>query len=370
MEYREGELGNDRGDAVTEHGGCFTYALILLQQTMSGVDDFVRGDLKIRLMFKPHSTTSIDRGTLNVHIKEARDLPAMNANGLADAIVKCFLLPDRSSSSKKKTGVIKNNLNPVWEEKFEYRQEVTLRELLEERVLEVTVWEHSKHGNDFIGGLHLGGAPGRTTHHRNWMDSIGTEVTHWESMLSHPGEWVEEWHTLRPSMVPREVDLSVSPPPFTMPVVSGETHGDIPNRAHHSSEHQPMASSSPPGQKTHYSVVPVPTIQFEADVKPTPDPCSSPTPGPDSSRMPEPNSSHVKPIPEPDSSLVKSIPEPNSSLIKPMPEPGSSVVIKSSEGLEPTGNIPSRDDNEDDNPKSKYQVTLQPLMCLYYKHHV
>ncbi len=168
-------------------------------------------------MFKP-DTGSLDKGTLNILIKEAKNLPPINSNGLADAAVKCYLLPNRSSSGKRKTGVIKNSLNPVFEEKFEFYR-VSLNDLLKERVLEVTVWDYDKHSNNFIGGLRVGGSPGRSSHHppQEWMDSIGSEVSHWEGMLSRPGEWIEEWHTLRPSMNPREVDLSTSPPPFSLP---------------------------------------------------------------------------------------------------------------------------------------------------------
>lgn len=268
----------------------FTYSITIGQSETSsgGVDDFVRGEVRIRLMFKPHSTMSMDRGKLNVHIKEARDLPAMNASGLTNGMVKCFLLPDRSSSSKKKTGVVKNNLNPTWEERFEYQQEVSLQDLLKERVLEVTVWDHNKHGNDFIGGLHLGGAPGRAAHHRKWMDSIGAEVTHWEAMLSRPGEWVEEWHVLRSSVVPRDVDLSTLPLPFVMPSAKpggspvlpqgGTPNGSLP-LPEHSLLPKPVASSSPTGndtipEKVHSPVAPVPTIQLEADIKPKSEPSS------------------------------------------------------------------------------------------------
>lgn len=229
-------------------------------------------------MFKPHSTMSMDRGKLNIHIKEARDLPAMNASGLTDAMVKCFLLPDRNSSSKKKTGVIKNNLNPAWEERFEYQEEISLQDLLEERVLEVTLWDHSKHGNDFIGGLHLGGAPGRAAHHRKWMDSIGAEVTHWESMLSHPGEWVEEWHMLRSSMVPRDVDLSTLPLPFVMPsakppvLLQDETPigpQPLPPKPVTSGF---LAGDNTISEKVHSPIVPLPTKQLEADIKPKSEP--------------------------------------------------------------------------------------------------
>ena len=135
----------------------------------------------------------------------------MDPNGLANAAVKCYLLPDRSASGKRKTGVIKNNLNPVWEEQFVYKS-VSVGELSGERVLEVTVWEYDKHGNEFIGGLRLGPTPGRAAKHKEWMDSIGEEISHWEAMLAHPGEWVEHWQTLRTTMVPRRLDLSSLPP--------------------------------------------------------------------------------------------------------------------------------------------------------------
>ncbi|KAL5468866.1 hypothetical protein EMCRGX_G029990 [Ephydatia muelleri] len=35
-----------------------------------------------------------------------------------------------------------------------------------------------------------------------WMDSSGTEVHHWQDMLSLEGEWVYCWHTLRPKLQP------------------------------------------------------------------------------------------------------------------------------------------------------------------------
>ncbi len=133
-------------------------------------------------------------------IKQAEELPIMDAHVLTDATVRCYLLPNRSSSGKKKTQVIQNSLNPVWEEQFTYQ--VTQEELLRERALEVTVWDYDRRGsNDFIGGLHLG--PARPTgKHKEWMDSVGDELTHWEEMLAHLGEWIEKWHVLRPTMEP------------------------------------------------------------------------------------------------------------------------------------------------------------------------
>ena len=151
------------------------------------------------------------KGTLHVNIHQAKELPRMDPNGLTDGVIKCHLLPDKSIKGKRKTGVIKNNLNPVWEEKFTY-EKVTLEELSKERVLEACVCHNDPKGNNVvIGGVRLGSAPGAASKHKEWMDSIGDEVSHWEAMLAHPGEWVDRWHTLRHTMEPRSVDLSVPP---------------------------------------------------------------------------------------------------------------------------------------------------------------
>ena len=177
------------------------------------MDAFYRGELKVGLKYLP-SGVSRTTGTLVIDIKQAKELPAMDTDGLANSAVKLYLLPNRKSSGKRKTGVIKKNLKPVWEEKFTY-ENVSLEELSHERVLEVSVWDYDKSGHTFIGGLRLGSAPGSATKHKNWMDSIGDEVTHWEDMLARPGEWVEQWHTLRTTLNPRNMDLQVSTPPLT-----------------------------------------------------------------------------------------------------------------------------------------------------------
>ena len=163
------------------------------------------------------------KGTFTIAIKQASNLPNMDAKGLTDAFVKCYLLPDKSHKGKRKTDVIKDNLNPDWEEKFSY-EKVSLQDLESNKVLEVTVWDFNKgSSSDFIGGLRLGPAPGRAVKHKEWMDSIGDEVTHWEAALARPGEWVEQWHTLRPSMDPRDVDISVIPPSTSAPAVMTST---------------------------------------------------------------------------------------------------------------------------------------------------
>ena len=168
-------------------------------------EDTYRGQLKVALMLAPgEAKKGKTKATLKIVIKQARDLPNMEAKGVTDGFVKCYLLPDRSTSGKRKTKVVKNSLNPVWEEQFTYNK-LTLEELSRERVLEVTIWDYHKHGSDFIGGLRLGPTPGRAAKQKDWMDSIGEEISHWEATLAHPGEWVEQWHTLRTTMDPRSV---------------------------------------------------------------------------------------------------------------------------------------------------------------------
>lgn len=145
------------------------------------------------------------KGTLHISINQAKDLQNFNSNTKADSFAKCYLLPDKSSSGKRKTAVFKNNSNPAWKETFSY-EKLKLEELASEKVLEVTVWDLNKgSSNEFIGGIRLGPAPRPGGKHKEWMDSIGEEVQHWESVVAHPGEWSEAWHTLRTTMDYRSV---------------------------------------------------------------------------------------------------------------------------------------------------------------------
>ena len=170
-----------------------------------------RGELKVGLKFNPSGAGSNANGTLVIDIKQAKSLPAMNANG-TNSVVKLYLLPNRKSSGKRKTGVIKHSLNPVWEEKFTF-EDVTVDELSYAKALEVSVWNNEKISHTFIGGLRIGPAPGSGGKQYDWMDSVNDEVTHWEDMLACPGEWVEQWHTLRSTLNPRKIYQPISTPP-------------------------------------------------------------------------------------------------------------------------------------------------------------
>lgn len=162
-----------------------------------------RGQLTLGLMFKPVEGKT--KGILHIHVKSAKALPNMDDHGYTDGFVKMTLLPDKKK--RKKTKVINDDLNPVWNEKFTFTN-VSLDELSLQRVLEVTVWDHDMlSSNDFVGGIRLGPSSiGEADKGQEWMDANNDEARHWKEMLAHPGEWVEQSHSLRVSMEPRKFD--------------------------------------------------------------------------------------------------------------------------------------------------------------------
>lgn len=142
---------------------------------------------------------------LHVLVKKAEGLPAMDPGGSTNPFVRTYLLPNKLMASKKKTAVVSKSLDPEWNEQLVYTV-VPLDELETSRVLELTLWDHDRRGiNAFIGGLRIGPDPIVTGNPELWMDSSAEESSHWEAMLSQQGEWVEQWHTLRPSMEPRQM---------------------------------------------------------------------------------------------------------------------------------------------------------------------
>ena len=222
------------------------------------------GELKVGLMFMrsgPNKDGKIT-GSVCIAVKKARNLCKMNIRSLTNGYVQCYLLPDRSKSGKRKTKVINNSLDPVWDEELIY-DKVVLDELSKERVLEVTVWNYNFiFSNDFIGGLCLGPDSCNVVKRMKWMDSVRDEISHWEAMLAHPGEWVEQWHTLRPSMHPRASNFSntsglSSLPPSPIPVVGKQEMKAAALPTENKLEHRERlyAVSSSPQHKNNQSVV-------------------------------------------------------------------------------------------------------------------
>lgn len=167
-------------------------------------DTSYRGEIRLGLMFSLEGTET-RKGTLHVAVKDAKSLDKI---GQTDSFVKLYLLPEKTPKGKRKTAVIKNSLNPVWEEQFTY-EKVSVEDLSTVRVLEVTVWDFDRgSSNEFVGGLRIGPAPHRVKQRNEWMDSNQEEAGHWTAALTSPGKWVERWHSLRASMDPRDIDLS------------------------------------------------------------------------------------------------------------------------------------------------------------------
>ena len=167
------------------------------------------GSIVFSILFSPYSDehhanlldTGHKKGSLFIKIHESKGLPAMNQQGSADSAVRIFLLPSRSTYTKKKSKCIKNSINPAWNEEFEYKY-LSIEELKANHALELTVWDYDRRGcNDFIGCVRIGPAPDETNSmHKDWMDSTESEAEHWAKMLTYPGQWVKQEHKLRPSI--------------------------------------------------------------------------------------------------------------------------------------------------------------------------
>jgi len=63
---------------------------------------------------------SSQRQKLIIVVHKAKQLPGADNPDLPDPYVKLYLLPDRAANSKRKTDVVKDSINPVFDETFEY----------------------------------------------------------------------------------------------------------------------------------------------------------------------------------------------------------------------------------------------------------
>ena len=82
-------------------------------------------------------------------------LPQNDIHNIPDPYVKLYLLPDRHKETKRKTAVMKDNCNPVFDEQFEY---VVSQADLNSRTLEVSVCTQKgwlSTGSNVMGQLHL-----------------------------------------------------------------------------------------------------------------------------------------------------------------------------------------------------------------------
>ncbi|XP_077993101.1 extended synaptotagmin-2-like isoform X7 [Glandiceps talaboti] len=79
---------------------------------------------------------SAQRNKLIVVIHKAENLPPLNSDKTSDPYVRMYLLPDKSKSGRKKTRVIKEKLNPVYDETFEF---LCSHEDVQQRVIDLSV---------------------------------------------------------------------------------------------------------------------------------------------------------------------------------------------------------------------------------------
>ncbi|XP_066520296.1 double C2-like domain-containing protein alpha [Hoplias malabaricus] len=107
-------------------------------------DNTSLGTLEFDLLYE--SATS----SLHCTVLKAKGLKPMDFNGLADPYVKLHLLPGACKANKLKTKIVKNTLNPVWNETLTYCG--ITEEDMYRKTLRVSVCDEDKlTHNEFIG---------------------------------------------------------------------------------------------------------------------------------------------------------------------------------------------------------------------------
>ncbi|KAM7417379.1 hypothetical protein PAMA_017168 [Pampus argenteus] len=150
---------------------------------------------------KGKKAATMEGGELHVLIKEAKNLMAMKAGDTSDSFVKGYLFPTKAKTTKRKTPVVKKNLNPCYNHTFVYK-ELTL-EQLKEMCLELTVWDREAMlSNEFLGGVRLSSGKGTVKIGKEEveMNSVGEEVSLWQKMMQYPDSWAEGTLPLRSTM--------------------------------------------------------------------------------------------------------------------------------------------------------------------------
>ena len=62
----------------------------------------------------------VQRQKLSATVHKIMNIPLRDPSSIPDPYVKLYLLPGRSKESKRKTHVVKDNCNPVYDATFEY----------------------------------------------------------------------------------------------------------------------------------------------------------------------------------------------------------------------------------------------------------
>ncbi|XP_008053924.1 synaptotagmin-like protein 2 isoform X4 [Carlito syrichta] len=157
-----------------------------------------RGEMKLALQYVPEPIPGKKlptTGEVHIWVKECLDLPLLRGNHL-NSFVKCTILPDTSRKSRQKTRAVGKTTNPIFNHTMVY--DGFRPEDLSEACVELTVWDHYKLTNKFLGGLRIGFGTGKSYGTEvDWMDSTSEEVALWEKMVNSPNSWIEATLPLR-----------------------------------------------------------------------------------------------------------------------------------------------------------------------------
>lgn len=157
-----------------------------------------RGEMKLALQYVPEPIPGkklATTGEVHIWVKECLDLPLLRGNHL-NSFVKCTILPDTSRKSRQKTRAVGKTTNPIFNHTMVY--DGFRPEDLTEACVELTVWDHYKLTNQFLGGLRIGFGTGKSYGTEvDWMDSTSEEVALWEKMVNCPNTWIEATLPLR-----------------------------------------------------------------------------------------------------------------------------------------------------------------------------
>ncbi|XP_049679121.1 synaptotagmin-like protein 2 isoform X3 [Accipiter gentilis] len=161
-----------------------------------------RGEMKLALQYVPHPVggkKTLSTGEVHIWVKECHDLPPLRGNRL-NSFIKCTILPDTSRKSRQKTRTVAKTTNPVFNHTMVY--DGFRPEDLKEACIELTVWDHNKLANHFLGGLRIGLGTGKSYGTTvDWMDSTSDETALWERMMNSPNTWIEDTLPLRMLLV-------------------------------------------------------------------------------------------------------------------------------------------------------------------------
>ncbi|KAM3837475.1 LOW QUALITY PROTEIN: synaptotagmin-like protein 2 [Vipera latastei] len=170
---------------------------------LKGLELENRGEIKIALQYIPQPVggkKTSGTGEVHIWVKQCNDLPVLRGPKL-NSFVKCTVLPDTSRKSRQKTRAVAKTTNPIFNNHTMVYDGFRPKDL-KEACVELTVWDHNKLANHFLGGLRIGLGTGKSYGVPvDWMDSTLDEANLWERMINSPNTWVEDTLPLRMLMV-------------------------------------------------------------------------------------------------------------------------------------------------------------------------